>query len=278
MSAAKTISILGCGWLGVPLARKLAAAGNHVKGSTTRIERLREIESAGATGFLVKAEDGKWTGVGLKEFLTCDILIIAIPPGTKRNLLSKHAAEVKELLNHITAHSIFIQKIIYISSTSVYKNANKIVTETDVTELAEADNKVLAEAEMYVLQSPIPERLVLRMGGLTGYDRMLARFFAGKTDLTGWNEPVNLVHRDDAVGSIQFMLDKKTPAEVFNVCSPKHPNRKLFYESLCAKFNLALPAFITAIDADWKEVSSEKISALGYSWIFPDPFRYSYTY
>ena len=278
MSAGKTISILGCGWLGLPLAKQLAKAGNRVKGSTTRVERLHEIESAGATGFLVKAEDGKWTGPYLKDFLTCDILIIAIPPGTKRNPLSKHATEVKEVLTCIAAHSISIQKIIYISSTSVYKNINKVVTEADVTLPAEADNKVLAEAEMYILQSSIQERVVLRMGGLTGYDRMLARFFTGKTDLAGWNEPVNLVHRDDAVGSILFMLNKKVRAEVLNVCSPQHPNRKLFYESLCAKFNLAKPAFNTLVDADWKEVSSEKISSLGYSWIFPDPFKYSYTY
>jgi nucleoside-diphosphate-sugar epimerase len=278
MSAGKTISILGCGWLGLPLAEKLTEAGNRVKGSTTRSERLHEIKSAGAAGFLVKAEEGKWAGADLKEFLTCDILIIAIPPGTKRNPLSKHAAEVKELLAYIATHSISIKKVIYISSTSVYKNANKVVTEGDVTRFAEADNKVLAEAEMYILQSSIPERLVLRMGGLTGYDRMLARFFAGKTDLAGWNEPVNLVHRDDAVGSILFMLDKKVCAETFNVCSPEHPNRKLFYERLCVKFNLDQPVFNTAIDADWKEVSSEKISSLGYSWIFPDPFKYSYTY
>ncbi len=278
MRAGKIISILGCGWLGLPLARQLAEAGNRVKGSTTRTERLHEIEAAGATGFVVKAEDGKWIGSDLKEFFTCDILIIAIPPGTKRNPLSKHATEVKEVLTYIATQSISIQKVIYISSTSVYKNINKIVTETDVTQLTEADNKVLAEAEMHVLQSSVPERVVLRMGGLTGYDRMLARFFAGKTDLAGWNEPVNLVHRDDAVGSILFMLDKKARAEVFNVCSPEHPNRKLFYESLCAKFNLTKPAFNTAVDADWKEVSSEKISSLGYSWIFADPFKYSYTY
>lgn len=33
-----TVSILGCGWLGLPLAEQLLAEGYSVKGSTTRAE------------------------------------------------------------------------------------------------------------------------------------------------------------------------------------------------------------------------------------------------
>jgi len=277
MSSYTTVSILGCGWLGLPLAKQLLTQGYAVKGSTTRPERLADIDAAGIHAFVVKAEDGIWdTGV-LKEFLTCDTLIIAIPPGTKRNPDSTHAIEINQLLQFIQEQSIGIQKVIYISSTSVYKNQNKMVVESDIKSVEDAENKVLAEAESHILRSSIKNRIVLRMGGLTGYDRVLARFFAGKTDLKGWNEPVNLVHRDDAAGSISYILEKNIDNEIFNICAPAHPNRQDFYTRLCATLNLPQPQFNINSVADWKEVSSEKISRLGYDWKYPDPFLFTYS-
>lgn len=278
MGIHKTVSILGCGWLGLPLAKELCAQGYTVNGSTTREARVAEIESSGAKAFVLKAEQGVWNESRLKEFLLCDTLIIAIPPGTKRNPQSTHAIEIKQLLNFIQEHLISIQKIIYISSSSVYKNTNKVVVESDVQTLEDAENVVLAEAEKHIYASSIKQRIVLRMGGLTGYDRMLARFFAGKTDLKGWNEPVNLVHRDDAVGSILFVLKKELDKETFNVCAPEHPNRMEFYSELCTRMNLQQPHFDTNTMAAWKEVSSEKISGLGYVWKYPNPFTFTYSY
>mgnify|MGYP003615968040 CR=1 FL=1 len=42
------ISILGCGWLGFPLAQKLIETGYEVKGSTTsesKLEALKKVKS-----------------------------------------------------------------------------------------------------------------------------------------------------------------------------------------------------------------------------------------
>ena len=43
------ISILGCGWLGFPLAKALLSKGLSVKGSTTSSEKLATLEKAGIT-------------------------------------------------------------------------------------------------------------------------------------------------------------------------------------------------------------------------------------
>jgi len=276
MEIYKTASILGCGWLGLPVAKQLIENGYKVKGSTTRQERVVELESAGVKAYVLKAERGLWNEESLKDFLSSDVLIIAIPPGTKKNPESTHAIEITHILQYIQQHSISIQKIIYISSTSVYKNENRLVVEADIQEEDDAENKILAHAEKAIQESGIKQRIVLRMGGLTGYDRMLARFFAGKVDLKGWNEPVNLVHRDDAVGCILFVLEKEIEEEVLNVCSPEHPSRKDFYTTLCANKGLQQPLFDINTLANWKEVSSEKISSLGYVWKYPDPFNYTY--
>ena len=45
MSQKDEISIMGCGWLGLPLAAQLVKAGYNVKGSTTTPEKLEVLQA-----------------------------------------------------------------------------------------------------------------------------------------------------------------------------------------------------------------------------------------
>ena len=272
------ISIVGCGWLGLPLAKRLIEEGHDVKGSTTRVERFAEIQAVGVKAFQLKAENGIWLGDELSDFLTCDILIIAIPPGTKRNSESSHSEEVQTLMQVIADFKINIEKILYVSSTSVYKNDNRVMIESDVVTEVDAENKVLFRAEKHIQSSRVKNKVILRLGGLTGYDRMLARFFAGKSELAGGNEPVNLVHRDDVISVVLFLIKNEFGDIVLNVCSPLHPTRKDFYTQLSNRFHLDQPFFSNNLHSNWKEISTRELYNLGYLWIFPNPYEYSYTY
>ena len=51
------ISILGCGWLGLPLAKSLLQNGFSIKGSTTSLKKIFPLQSAGITPFLVRLEE-----------------------------------------------------------------------------------------------------------------------------------------------------------------------------------------------------------------------------
>ncbi|MBT8238285.1 MAG: NAD(P)-binding domain-containing protein, partial [Croceitalea sp.] len=42
-----TIGIIGCGWLGKPLAKALLAENYKIKGSTTTKDKLKELEAEG---------------------------------------------------------------------------------------------------------------------------------------------------------------------------------------------------------------------------------------
>ena len=53
----KQISILGCGWLGFPLAKSLLQKGYMVSGSTTSVEKISVLENAGITPFLIELSD-----------------------------------------------------------------------------------------------------------------------------------------------------------------------------------------------------------------------------
>ena len=55
MDKSKSVSIIGCGWLGLPLAEFLVQQGFHVRGSTTRAEKLKPLEEKGIEAFQITA-------------------------------------------------------------------------------------------------------------------------------------------------------------------------------------------------------------------------------
>ena len=70
----KTVSILGCGWLGKPLAVSLLQEGYEVKGSTTSESKLSDLEALGIESYLVDIVEYEEFDL----FLQSEILIIAI--------------------------------------------------------------------------------------------------------------------------------------------------------------------------------------------------------
>jgi 3-hydroxyisobutyrate dehydrogenase-like beta-hydroxyacid dehydrogenase len=58
----KQISILGCGWLGFPLAKSLHQKGFRVYGSTTSVEKISVFENAGITPFSLRLSEDNLEG------------------------------------------------------------------------------------------------------------------------------------------------------------------------------------------------------------------------
>ena len=56
----KSCSILGCGWLGLPLARYLITRGFNIKGSTTREERMGELQRTGIRPYHLQLGPELW--------------------------------------------------------------------------------------------------------------------------------------------------------------------------------------------------------------------------
>ena len=48
-----TLSILGCGWLGLPLAARFSAKAYRVSGSTTSPQKISLLEHEGITPYLI---------------------------------------------------------------------------------------------------------------------------------------------------------------------------------------------------------------------------------
>ena len=53
----QTISLLGCGKLGFPVALDLVNEGYHVKGSTTTASKIDKLKQYGITPYLINIEE-----------------------------------------------------------------------------------------------------------------------------------------------------------------------------------------------------------------------------
>jgi nucleoside-diphosphate-sugar epimerase len=247
------ISLLGCGWLGFPLAIDLISKGYKVKASTTSPDKLPVFRSAGLEPYLVSFDSRHEPD--LSAFLESDILVISIPPGRRSVDGLANYRQMAQLIRKQLAISQ-VSKLIFISSTSVYSESNEILNEFSEIGPETESGKVLAETEALFSELNM-QVILLRLSGLIGPNRMPGRFFAGRENIPNGLAPVNMIHLDDAVALINCLIDSKTAQGVYLGCSPSHPTKEEFYTHAAKVEQLNLPSFIPE-KIKWKIISSER--------------------
>lgn len=253
MENKKRISLLGCGWLGYPLALHLISRGFQVKGSTTSPEKIPVFQSSGIEPYLIQFNSSKEPD--LNEFLQADILIISIPPGRRSpDGLANYRKMAQIVREQLTSSPI--SKLIFISSTSVYPESNSVLNEFSEIDPETESGKVLAETEAIFSELNI-QVILLRLSGLIGPNRMPGRFFAGQENVPNGLTPVNMIHLDDAVDLINCLIESKTAQGVYLGCSPSHPTKKEFYTLAAQVEHLVPPTFISE-KIKWKTISSDR--------------------
>lgn len=265
-----TCSVLGCGWLGLPLANFLVEKNYRVKGSTTREEKLAYLEEQGIEPYHIKLYPHQVMG-DIASFADADVLILNFPPGRYKYEISvSFPATVAKLLEAIKDNPP--RHLLFVSSISVYGDSKGPVTEESPTFPSRQSGVALVEVEELLKKSNIP-MTILRMGGLVGYNRRPGRFLAGRKNLIHANAPVNLVHLDDCIHVIWEIIQQDRWGEVYNVVADKHPSRKEFYTYAASKMGLPLPEFREDQIEGGKWVSNEKVKQnLRFSFEYADPF------
>ena len=269
----KIVSIIGCGWLGLPLAKQLIKTGYRVKGSTTSAEKAVLLRQKGIDAHQLQLNPEP---IGnLDTLIQADTLVIDIPPKAGKLGDDFHPQQIQYLIDAIRKASV--KHVIYVSSTSVYPDLNRVVVEEDVVNREQSAAQALVQAEQLVQSlEPACQVTILRCGGLLGYDRMPGKYVAGKTVDTG-AVPVNYLHPDDAVGILVAII-QRTITGTFNAVSPEHPTREAIYRKNCADFGYELPTFIIPAEPiPYKVISPAKlIQATNYPYIYPDPLQFFY--
>lgn len=223
--------------------------------STRSEAKKTELEQSGFDSYLVDIESPQVVESG---FLDADILII--------NITCKYLDGFKQLIEAIKQSPI--QKVLFISSSSVYQNLNRPVTED---EAAENPDSPLFQIEQLFRQTAAFETSIIRFSGLVGAGRHPGRFFRGGKTVKQPDAPINLIHFDDCIGIIDALLKQAAWGDTFNGCSDTHPSKREFYTEASALLGRQPPAFKAAQSGDFKIVSNNKIKQrLAYQLIHPD--------
>ena len=267
----KKISILGCGWLGLPLGRFLAGEGFAVKGSTTSETKLARLKEAGIKPFRIVLADSIEGDIA--AFLDSDILVLDIPPGRGESVVEQHVGQISLLIDALVESPV--RYVLFVSSTSVYPAAGREVVETDAEDPEAADSlagRALLYAEEMLRSESSFSATVVRFGGLIGPGRNPAEFMQRMTEIANPGHPVNFIHLDDCIGIIASVIRQGEWGEVFNACAPLHPTRGEVYKAAAESHGLAALPEEPSSSHDFKLVNSDKlVTKLGYTFLHPDP-------
>jgi len=245
------IAILGCGWLGFPLAKHLIQLGYHVNGSSTSLKKQKNLINAGINSSIIDLNN---LNGDLSEFLNVDELIITIPP-----LLKNYIETIKKLI--IQIESSTIKKVTYTSSISVYGNTTGLITEKTKTNPTRDSVIQITEIEKLLLSNIKFKTNIIRLGGLIGPNRHPAHHLSGKT-IKAPNELINLIHLDDCIAVIEQLIKTDATNEIYNLVNPYHPLKGQYYSKCCEYLKLPPPVVIDNPNPLLKEISSRKICHL----------------
>ena len=256
----KQISILGCGWLGMPLAKQLIQKGYTIKGSTTTKAKLEILKNEGISSFLISLQANDISHEIVDFLENSEILIINIPPGLRGSSGESFVAKMENFIPFVDKSSV--KKVIFVSSTSVYADENQIVTEETIPNPETESGKQLLISENLLLNNSNFQSTILRFGGLIGEDRHPINFLAGRNNIENPQAPINLIHQQDCIEIIQKIIEKEVWNTVLNAVAPFHPTRKKYYTEKALEQNLALPQFNENEHSLGKTVSSNKLIQL----------------
>jgi nucleoside-diphosphate-sugar epimerase len=237
------IGILGCGWLGKATAKVLLDKGYKVRGSTTSGNGLEALKKIGVKPFVVNLKPESLVD-NLDDFLSgLQTLVIAIPPKFRQGE-TELLDSFKLMFKNYDFSSI--QKLIYISSTGVFKDGKDLKYDEDSTPNNKTDRgQYLIVLEDFILnQNTIEDKYVIRYGGLIKHGgRHPVYYLSGKKGIKNPNAPVNLIEQADAVNLLCKLIEATPIKTFFHGVYPSHPKRIEYYTSKAYELNLEIPEF-----------------------------------
>ncbi|TDL99249.1 MAG: dTDP-glucose 4,6-dehydratase [Flavobacteriaceae bacterium] len=252
----KNISILGLGWLGLPLAKAFLEKGYSVRGT---VRDASKISFSHSKLQVFSLDIDVLDKVESLAFFQSEILVVSIP--------SKSIEGFSKLID--TLKDSLVKKIVFISSTSVYQNSFLEVDETSPlvdSPLVEIERMFIKACEKYNIQLSI-----VRFAGLYGYTRRPGNFFKDNQMIPFPKEPVNFIHQTDCIGLLLALVEKNLFGNIYNACSEDHPTREAFYRFHRQLESREEPVFLDSDSSfvQGKKVSSKKlIKDTGYTFVY----------
>ncbi|WP_167371858.1 SDR family oxidoreductase [Xenorhabdus beddingii] len=271
----RKVSIIGLGWLGMPLAQALQSSGLQVVGSKTTPDGVEAACMCGVDCLSLKLTPQIVCEMDdLEQLMSVDVLVLTLPVSGIAGGGGEYVKAVQLIVD--TALSYAVPRIIFTSSTSVYGSSAGYLNEDQPLSPETQSAKALVELENWLHQLPNTSVDILRLAGLVGNGRHAGRFLAGRKAIEGGENAVNLVHQDDVISAIKLLIRQPKGGHVYNLCAPVHPKRSEFYPLVSQQLDLIPPEFLQPEhqESESKVVDGSRICReLGFEYQFPDPGR-----
>lgn len=263
------IAVIGAGWLGYRLCKTFLEKDQPVVTTKQSEEDVARLNAEGISCVQFQLGERPLP----QTLLDCELYVINIGAGRRGFKREEFQSKMVDLCRQCLESTD--KKLLFVSTTSVYGEANQVFTEQ--TEPAPISDS--AHAHVHIencLRELFPQQVtILRLAGLIGEDRHPVYYLEGKKDITAAHKMVNLVHRDDAIEAIEKIISLQKWGKVFHLSATDNPSRRAYYTYAAKALELIPPLFLDDSEqpAVGKKVDAEAtIAELQLTLKFPSPF------
>jgi nucleoside-diphosphate-sugar epimerase len=234
---ARRTLIVGCGYVGLPLALLLQERGDEVTGWVRSEKSAGELAEKGVDRIVIGnvAEEIGWSGAGEKF----DAIVHCASSG------GGGAAAYREVylegVRQMNRHQSQARRI-FVSSTSVYGQSDgSWVDENSPAQPASETSRILRETEDEALETG---GIVVRAAGIYGPGRaaLFEKFRRGDATMEGdGSRWVNSVHQADVVGALIHLLDAGVGGQVYNAADDEPVTLREYYAWCSEKLGKPMP-------------------------------------
>lgn len=246
------ILIVGCGYVGLALGRRLSSSGAQVLGLRRRGDLDGSLAAAGiqaVRGDLTRPEDLEAIPGGF-DAVICAVSSSRGGADAYREVFLGGARNLIEWARHRP-----VGRLVSVSSTSVYSQTDgSWVTEDSPVEPAGETGRLLVATEGLFAEahrSSIVPTQVVRVAGIYGPERghLFQQFLAGLARRDpGQGRWINMIHRDDVASALEAVMLRGDPGRIYNAVDDEPVLQGAFLEFLAQETGLPLPPLAESAD------------------------------
>lgn len=264
-------AIIGCGYVGMAVARVWREKGLDVLVTTTRPERVAELSELANQVVVLKASESDRLKAALADR---QVVLLSVAAGRGGDYRETYLNTAKTLASVLPETAL--EQLIYTSTCSVYgQHQGAWVTEMMPPVPSSENGKIIEQTEAALLAAETPQRQVciLRLGGIYGPNRTLEGIYrrvAGTTRPGKGDEGTNWVHLSDIVGAVDWAREKRLSG-LYNVVQDEVPTIRSLIERVCTHYQIPEITWDESLPSprDNIRVSNAKLKSTGYRFVHP---------